>query len=70
MKRFGQALSWLLLGSVFVGCGGGGIEEGMPKEAQGGQTPEAKAFIEANRKNMTSLKQGKPKNIEPPATKE
>jgi hypothetical protein len=49
---------------MFVGCGGGGLEEGMPKEIPGdGQTAESKAFMEKNLKNMTSLKLGRPKNL-------
>jgi hypothetical protein len=67
MKRFGQPLACIFLGSVIVGCGGG-LEEGTSKEVpQTSQTAESKSFMEQNSKNMTSLKQGKPKDIAAPA---
>ena len=66
MKRLGRVLPYVLLGSMFIGCGGG-LEEGTPKDLVPGQTAEAKAYAEQNLKNMTSLKYGKPKNL-PSAT--
>jgi hypothetical protein len=61
MNRIGHRLSYVLLGSMFVGCGGG-LDEGSPKELpKDTQSPELKAFMEKNRKNMTSLSKGKPK---------
>jgi hypothetical protein len=71
MSRFGQWFAWALLGSMFSGCGGGGLDEGMSKEIpKDAMSAETKAFAEQNRKNMSSLRQGKPKNApaSPPAT--
>jgi hypothetical protein len=59
MSRFGQWSACALLASVLSGCGGGGLEEGVPKELpKDTMSPETKAFAEQNRKNMTSLKKG------------
>ncbi len=32
MKRIGARLTWAVLASFLAGCGGGGIEEGAPKD--------------------------------------
>jgi hypothetical protein len=67
MIRFGQRLSWLLLGTMLIGCGGG-LEEGVPKEISGdGQTAESKEYAAANLKNMTKV--SKPKNAPDTTTK-
>jgi hypothetical protein len=61
MNRLGLRFSYVLLGSMLVGCGGG-LDEGSPKELpKDTQSPELKSFMEKNRKNMTSLSKGKPK---------
>jgi hypothetical protein len=67
MIRFGQRFSWLLLGTMLIGCGGG-LEEGMPTEIpKDGQTAESKAYAAANVKNMTKL--SKPKDAPNATTK-
>jgi hypothetical protein len=56
MKRFGCLLAFAFLISVFTGCGGGGLEEGQPKEVPLSSTNDQfKAEME---KNAAKMKMG------------
>jgi len=76
MKRFGILAAGLLSASIVAGCGGGGIEEGPPKEGSlDPATPDMKEFMKQNAANMQpkpSQKKNAPKEATPTpeATKE
>jgi len=58
MKRFGVWLAPAIFTSAVVGCGGGGVQEGLPQDAAAAN-PQPDAFrkqMEAQGKFMTSQK--------------
>jgi len=65
MKRFGILVLTAVLGSAVVGCGGG-VEEGMPKDAAtvSPQPPDFQKQMEAQGKFMTGQKK-KPATAKP-----
>jgi hypothetical protein len=66
MNRLSQWVACVVVGSMFMGCGGGGLDEGVPNEIpKNVQSAESKAFMEQNLKNMTGMQKGKPQYLQP-----
>jgi hypothetical protein len=60
MKRFFACVAFALLSSMIAGCGGG-LEEGMPKDASKDGVPaELKAEVAKNRNKMIMKKPVRP----------
>jgi len=58
MQRFGVWVASAVLASVFAGCGGGGLEEGMPADATKAnpQPPGFQDMMKNMGKDMTGQK--------------
>jgi len=63
MKRLGIVLASAFVASVFAGCGGGGIEPGIDKDAAttSAQPSGFQELMQKNSKNMALKKGGRPK---------
>jgi hypothetical protein len=60
MKRFFLCVAFAFLSSMIAGCGGG-LEEGMPKDASKEAVPaELKAEVAKNREKMIMKKPARP----------
>ncbi len=60
MRRFAVLLTSVLLVSSIVGCGGGGIQEGLPSEpVTTSQTPEFRDMMEKAAQKMKMKGKGK-----------
>jgi hypothetical protein len=67
MKRFGVSLAGVFLVSMFVGCGGGGVEVGPPAETP--KTSVTSDFREAMEKAGSKMLMKKKPRSSPSETK-